>query len=114
MEVLDAVYEVYQDPYHSEPIHYCDLVDYTMTIRWNGDVVACCYDLTSRYVLGNVHQDDLATIWNSDKFLGLRRSIETGRFIPLCANCNVVKPNTFLLLRPEAVLGSGATSMLDR
>ena len=103
MEVPDSTYETYEDPFHSEPIHYCDLVDHTMTVRWNGEIVACCYDLTSRYVIGNVHEDDLATIWNNEKFLGLRKSIDTGRFIPLCASCNVVKPNTFLLLRPEAV-----------
>ena len=100
MEVLEDIYEVYQDPYHCEPNNYCDHVVNTMTIRWNGDVIACCYDLTSRYVLGNVHEHDLATIWNNERYLHLRQSIDEMNFIPLCANCNVVKPNVYLTLTP--------------
>jgi radical SAM protein with 4Fe4S-binding SPASM domain len=101
MEILEDVYEVYRDPEFTEELNACDHVDNTVTVRWNGDVVACCYDLTSRFVLGNVHEEDLAQIWNGRKYQGLRRSIETRRFIPMCANCNVVRPGTFLVYRPE-------------
>ncbi len=101
MEVLDDVYDLYQDPYSTGELNYCDLVDFTITVRWNGDVVSCCYDLTSRYVLGNVLKEDLASIWNGKRYLGLRRSIDTKKFIPLCASCNKVKPNVYLLEKPE-------------
>ena len=100
MEVLEDLYEVYQDPSRHEPNNFCDHVVNTMTVRWNGDVVACCYDLTSRYVLGNVKDDDLAVIWNNERYLHLRQSIDELNFIPLCANCNVVKPNVYLTLKP--------------
>jgi radical SAM protein with 4Fe4S-binding SPASM domain len=81
--------------------NYCDLVDYTITVRWNGDVVSCCYDLTSRYVMGNILQDSLESIWNGKRYIGLRRSIDGRKFIPLCAGCNKVKPNTYLVVKPE-------------
>ncbi len=100
MGLQTDVYEIYKDPYCGEVLNYCDLVDFTMTIRWNGDVVTCCYDLTSQFVLGNVMQQTLEEIWNGKKYRGLRRSIDSRRFIPLCAACNRVKPNLFLVLKP--------------
>ena len=38
----------------------------TITIRSNGDVVPCCYDLTSKLVMGNIRENSLAQIWNGD------------------------------------------------
>lgn len=104
MKVLDDIYEVYPDPADIEVSNYCDHVESTVTIRWNGDVVSCCYDLTSQYVLGNVNQEKLSSIWNGKKYQGLRKSIDTMRFIPLCAGCNVVKPNIYLIPRQEVLM----------
>lgn len=101
MNIDENIYELYHDPYDEETNNYCDHVENTITVRWNGDVVACCYDLTSQYVLGNIHQDDLATIWNNSRYLYLRESIEKREFVTMCDNCNVVKPNVFLTLKPE-------------
>lgn len=74
-----------------------------MTVRWNGDVVACCYDLTSQEVLGNVKQDSLENIWNNDKYLYLRGSIDQKMFVKLCDNCNVVKPKVYLTLKKPLI-----------
>jgi radical SAM protein with 4Fe4S-binding SPASM domain len=101
MEVLADVYEVWQDPAEAAVLDFCDKVESTVTVRWNGDVVACCYDLTSRHVLGNVHGSDLATIWNDRRYLALRRSIAARRFVPLCDGCNTVKPGVYLTLKPD-------------
>lgn len=101
MEILEDVYEVYHDPEDTEESNYCDHVENTVTIRWNGDVVTCCYDLTSKYVAGNVHQDNLDAIWNNKRYLGIRQSIDRKKFIPMCANCNVVKPSVYLILKRE-------------
>jgi len=108
MEVLGDVYDLFEDPFDTETRNTCDHVENTVTVRWNGDVVACCYDLTSRYVLGNVHREGLATIWNSRKYLALRRSIEERKFIPMCANCSVVTPNVYLTLTPRALAAAAA------
>jgi radical SAM protein with 4Fe4S-binding SPASM domain len=99
MEVLQDVFDVYEEPENPHRTNYCDLVHNTMTVRANGDVVACCYDLTSRFVLGNVHETDLAAIWNNHKSRGLRRSLDQKKFIPLCAGCNLVARRRYLLLK---------------
>lgn len=114
MEVLEDFYDVYYDPYDTEVKNYCDNVDHTLTVRWNGDVVACCFDLTSDYVLGNVLGEELSTIWNNKRYLDLRRSIDTMQFVPMCANCNTVKPNVYLTLKPEVKDGLGQTGPLGK
>ena len=98
MDLVDDLYDVFYDPDGSDS-NECDHVDSTMTIRWNGDVVACCYDLTSELVMGNVRESSLGTIWNDSRYLTLRQSIESSRFVDLCANCYVVRPNAYLLLK---------------
>ncbi|MCB0112909.1 MAG: SPASM domain-containing protein, partial [Caldilineaceae bacterium] len=103
MEVETDVYDLYEDTEDSYQ-NQCDHVQSTMTVRWNGDVVGCCYDLTSQFVLGNIHEANLSEIWNNQKYRGLRRSIENQKYIPLCANCNVVRPNVYLLLKSEVLL----------
>lgn len=81
-------------------IHYCPHPVETITISWNGDIVACCYDITSEYPLGNIKESNLAEIWNNKNYRRLRRSLHTRQFLPLCQNCHVVKPYLFLGKRP--------------
>ena len=99
VEIDQEIYGLYYDTNDLETKSYCDHTEQTMTVRWNGDVVACCYDLTSQEVLGNVKQDSLENIWNNDKYLYLRRSIDQKMFVKLCDNCNVVKPKVYLTLK---------------
>jgi radical SAM protein with 4Fe4S-binding SPASM domain len=79
--------------------NYCDHVHDYINVRWNGDVVPCCYDLTSKLVLGNVRQDSLETIWNNPYYQELRRSIDKMEFNELCKNCTVVNPGMHLRLK---------------
>ena len=44
---------VYEETIGEKP-KKCSLLDETLTIRSNGDVVVCCYDLTSLKVMGNL------------------------------------------------------------
>lgn len=103
MQVLEEIYELYDDPCDRQSHNFCDHVENTVTVRWNGDIVPCCYDLTSQYVIGNIHQADLSTIWNNTQYLRLRRSIHEMNFIPLCDSCGVVKPKQFLIPREECL-----------
>ncbi|OHB70606.1 MAG: hypothetical protein A2W23_03220 [Planctomycetes bacterium RBG_16_43_13] len=103
VDIIENTYDVYIDPNDTEVRNYCDHVYSTVTVRSNGDVVPCCYDLTSEYVMGNVLKSDLASIWNNEKSLYIRKSIDQKKFISLCNNCNVVKPNAYLLLKPDVL-----------
>jgi radical SAM protein with 4Fe4S-binding SPASM domain len=68
----------------------CDNIENTITIRWNGDVVACCFDLTSEMVLGNILESTLEEIWNGRRYLALRKAIHEYRPPAMCKGCNVI------------------------
>lgn len=87
---------IFCDKEDSQKHNYCDDVMNTITIRWNGDVVPCCYDLDSRVILGNIHLSNLDTIWNNDQYVQLRKSIAERNFNPLCDECNIVKSPKYL------------------
>lgn len=53
MQVDENLYSVAYDDFDSDEKNECDHVVSTMTIRSNGDIVPCCYDLTSQMVMGN-------------------------------------------------------------
>ena len=68
-----------------------------MTIRSNGDVVPCCYDLTSKLIMGNIMNDDPEEIWKNKSYKDLRDSIQKKKYKSICSNCAVVKPNKYLI-----------------
>jgi radical SAM protein with 4Fe4S-binding SPASM domain len=56
----------------------------------NGDVVPCCYDFNGVLVMGNALEEDIADIWNGEKFQAFRRAHrehDYGRY-PICAGCD--------------------------
>lgn len=99
MNIDSSSYDVYQDPKDTEDKNFCDHAVNTVTVRSNGDVVACCHDLTSKLVLGNIHKDDLGVIWNNENYLNLRKSIDTRQYVEPCENCSTVRPKVYLLLK---------------
>ena len=101
MEVLSDIYEVGLNLSKSCAKNYCDDTFNTITVRSDGDVLACCYDLTGQNPMGNILKDDLLSIWNNTQYLDLRRSIEERSFNSLCSNCNVVQPNAYLIIKPN-------------
>ncbi len=88
---------------------YCEHPIELITIRHNGDVVACCHDITSTYVLGNIKETPIERIWNNERYKDLRRSIKSKKYLPLCQNCHVVKPQRFLIRKTPKVLVSKYT-----
>lgn len=75
----------------------CDHPINTVTVRSNGDVVPCCYDLTSQMVMGNVMRKPLFEIFNGSKYNSLRQSIAEKEYISACKNCNTVRPHVYLV-----------------
>lgn len=68
----------------------CDNLESTITIRWNGDVVACCYDLTSLMVLGNILKQSLEEIWNGPKYIAARSALYQYKPASICKGCNAI------------------------
>jgi radical SAM protein with 4Fe4S-binding SPASM domain len=97
MGKINDNFSIIQDNSSKRPIVKCDMLDNTITIRWNGDIVPCCYDLTSKMVMGNVRQDTLKDIWNNVKYENLRESIKSRKHISICRSCSVVNKSRYLV-----------------
>lgn len=52
---------------------YCDFAWTSITILADGSVVPCTQDINGTWVFGNVKDQSLRDIWNSDKYLEFRR-----------------------------------------
>ena len=55
--------------------NFCKMPFTEMTIRSNGDVVMCCYDLASEMVMGNIHRTGLLDIWSSGTYKEIRKNM---------------------------------------
>lgn len=76
--------------------NYCDHIVNTFTIRANGDVVPCCYDLTTEMLMGNVLEQSPEEIWQNKKYVGLRKSIAAFYPPKLCQGCEVLYPQAVM------------------
>ena len=60
-------------------------------VHVNGDVTTCCLDERMENRLGNLTEQPLAALWNSDTLNRWRLAHVEGRFEdsgPLCTRCN--------------------------
>ena len=61
-----------------------------MTIYWNGDVTLCIQDLDGEWILGNMEEQSICEVWNSEKLLAIKaihKNKQFGRF-PFCQKCD--------------------------
>ncbi len=63
------------------------------SIRWDGTVLPCCYDLRGDQPLGKFPDRSLADIWNGDEYIRLREMHFSGRAqeIGLCRGCSLLR-----------------------
>lgn len=54
-------------------LNRCDHLESTITIRSDGTVVPCCYNLTTQLPMGNIHSSSLQNIWIGDAYKNLRQ-----------------------------------------
>lgn len=53
-----------------------------------GNVRPCCFDKEGKYILGNIRQQSLREIWNSERAKEFRREVMNHRSgISMCSNC---------------------------
>jgi radical SAM protein with 4Fe4S-binding SPASM domain len=70
--------------------NYCDKTYETVTIRWNGDIVPCCFDLASQGRMGSILESSLEEIWNNEKYTGFRKRIYDRDPPDMCQACYVL------------------------
>lgn len=94
-------YDIYWDDRNADTARSCSLLHDTLTIRADGTVVACCYDLTTMSNLGNINESSLVEIWNGERFRCFREAFSAGRYPKLCKGCAVVTGNKYLVPKAD-------------
>lgn len=69
----------------------CYIPSYKAMVEWNGDVLLCSHDWSKKTVFGNIHEQDISTIWMSDSFATMRRELFSGNRYKFdaCSKCTV-------------------------
>lgn len=105
MQVDESLF-VQRPAKQAAPLLLCDHVENTLTVRWDGTVVACCYDLTNKLIIGNGLTDRLDNIWHGKPRQAIRDSISSGGCPAACVRCAAIRPPTYLSWRAGAI-GAG-------
>ncbi len=75
--------------------NFCSLVYSSALINADGSVVPCCYDYNGKYVMGNVFEQSLRSIWRGKEYQNFRRSILRDRGqMDICNSCPVDRIDT--------------------
>jgi radical SAM protein with 4Fe4S-binding SPASM domain len=91
------LYTTLVDDRPKKDVRSCSYTEETISVRANGDVVPCCYDLTSQLIMGNIHAQSLTEIWNGPQYRELYRQFRSREYNHVCQNCNVVRPEVYLM-----------------
>lgn len=68
--------------------HPCFYLWQGVTVCWDGRVVPCCYDFDATMTMGNLTTQSLSEVWNSPKYVDLRRKErDRENDSKLCVNC---------------------------
>ncbi len=61
-----------------------------MSVSWDGRVVGCCADLNARFIIGDLREQSILEVWNSEELKDMRRKLieEKYREVPLCRDCS--------------------------
>jgi radical SAM protein with 4Fe4S-binding SPASM domain len=84
-----------------------------MAITWDGNVVACCNDFLAKYLNGNVCEQSVLEVWNSEAYQALRRRVSRKEYeeLEVCRGCDVPwagdKPRPLWSREARRVLAQG-------
>jgi radical SAM protein with 4Fe4S-binding SPASM domain len=69
----------------------CYLPAYKMMLDWDGTFMLCSHDWHKKEKYGNIHTQDIADIWNSEKLKHTRRELIKGNryLFESCKQCNI-------------------------
>ena len=62
---------------------------HSCVVTWDGKVVPCCFDKDASHPMGDLKNQTMREIWNSEKYIKFRKGILTSRSsIDICKNCS--------------------------
>jgi radical SAM protein with 4Fe4S-binding SPASM domain len=60
----------------------------TCVVTTDGNIIPCCFDKESKYIMGNLKNAKLSVIWNSPSYMEFRKEVlKNRRDIDICNNC---------------------------
>jgi radical SAM protein with 4Fe4S-binding SPASM domain len=69
-------------------LNHCWKLWHACVITWDGKVVPCCFDKDAKYRLGDLRQNSLSEVWQSEAYHQFRQKLLLGRReIDICTNC---------------------------
>lgn len=69
-------------------LRFCYRIWSSVTVFSDGEVPACCYDKSGKFIMGNIFTENLHKIWEKDKFKQFRLKILVDKNRPkMCKNC---------------------------
>ena len=75
-------------PVNTMPNH-CWKMWHSQVITWNGLVVPCCFDKDAKHIMGNLKEQSIQEIWDSNKYNEFRLELLRSRKnIDICSNCS--------------------------
>lgn len=80
---------VYGQP--RESVGICPYIFYSLTIQPNGEVSVCFLDWDKRMVVGDVREQSIKTIWDSNLLRSFRVGMLLGQKNSICANCDQLR-----------------------
>ena len=82
---------------NKEKFYPCSHLWTSLSVRWDGSVLPCCFDFFQGYVLGNTNSSSIDEIWNSESMIKLREAMLNGdvdssyvELNPLCKDCIIL------------------------
>lgn len=68
----------------------CFIPQCVMVVSLLGNVIACYEDYFQKHVMGNIHEQDIMTIWKSEKYSSFRKDLKAGLRAKheVCKTCN--------------------------
>jgi radical SAM protein with 4Fe4S-binding SPASM domain len=72
----------------NELLNHCWKMWHSCVITWDGSIVPCCFDKDATHSMGNLENNTLRSIWQSQSYRQFRHSLLIGRSqIDICTNC---------------------------
>lgn len=77
--------------------HPCYFLWSTMDIKWDGKVSMCCMDYDAKVVVGNLNEESVYEVWNSEGMVDLRDRHKRLDYksMPICEKCSIPEKNYF-------------------
>lgn len=60
----------------------------SITVLWDGRISLCCLDSDGEYILGDLNEESLTNIVNSELYVNIRKNHAQGKFLNKCVKCD--------------------------